>query len=236
MDEQTLNLMRLRKTLSAPTTPTEGDIRLADGSGWDPGQGESYYYYDGSAWNPLGLAAGNAGYGWKDMLAAVSTARVPPSSAPSAESFGSAGTLQRLEYAFDVNEYIFVSPFHVQHDVKPNSTAYVHVHWTTNGTNANTVKWEIHYQRAKGHSQAAFGAPTSFSITQAASGVAYRHMIAEDTTGITLYEPDELILVTLKRITNGGTDNTDRVFALMVDLHYQADRLATKNKAPDFYA
>jgi len=45
----------------------------------------------------------------------------------------------------------------------------------------------------------------------------------------------EKSLVTLKRVTNGGTDNTDDVFGLMVDLHYQSDRDATRNKVPDFY-
>jgi hypothetical protein len=49
-------------------------------------------------------------------------------------------------------------------------------------------------------------------------------------------EPDELILVTLKRVTNGGTNNTDTVFGLMVDLHYESDRHVTRNKSPNFYS
>jgi hypothetical protein len=53
---------------------------------------------------------------------------------------------------------------------------------------------------------------------------------------LTLVEPDELILVTLRRVTNGATENTDSVFGLTVDFHYEADRAATPNKAPDFYA
>jgi len=228
-------LMRLRATKSSPNAATEGEIRFSDGTGWDPGQGEGYYEYDGTAWNYLGLALGNSGYGWKDMVSAVSAARVPPANAPTASNFGAAGTLQRLEYAFDVNDYIFIQPFHVNHDVKPNSTAHIHVHWTTNGTDTATVKWELHIQRALGHNQEAFGAPTAISVEQAASGTAYQHMVAEDDTGITLYEPDELIIISLKRVTNGGTDNTDTVFGLTVDFHYQADRSATKNKAPNFY-
>jgi len=52
---------------------------------------------------------------------------------------------------------------------------------------------------------------------------------------LTLTEPDELILVTLKRIANGGTDNTDQVFAVCVDIHYQSDRHSTKNRSPNFY-
>lgn len=210
--------------LTAPSTETDYDAGLQEDTVWVDSLGL------------LHLKDSDNGVGWRDMLSAVSNAKVPAASAPTSENFGSAGTLQRKEYAFAVNDYIFLAPFHIQHDVKPNSTAYFHVHWATNGTSTNTVKWEIHYQRALGHDQANFGAPTSLSLTQAPAGTAYRHMIIEDATGITLYEPDELILATLKRVTNGGSENTDLVFGLMVDLHYQVDRFATKNKAPDFYA
>jgi hypothetical protein len=62
-------------------------------------------------------------------------------------------------------------------------------------------------------------------------------MVAEVAVAdaLTLTEPDELILVTLKRITNGGTDNPDTVFGLMVDFHYESDRDTTPLKAPGFY-
>lgn len=180
------------------------------------------------------MDGGNAS-GWRDLLASVSSARVPAANAPTVENFGSAGSLQRKEYAFAVGDYIYIQPIHIQHDVKPGSTAYLHVHWTTDGTLTATVKWEMNYQRALGHNQEAFGAPAAITVTQAPSGTAYKHMIAETDTGITLYEPDELILVTLRRITNGGTDNTDKVFGLMVDVHYESDRQNTRRRTPDFY-
>lgn len=31
-----------------PSKPRDGDIRLADGSNWDPGSGRGLYYYDDS--------------------------------------------------------------------------------------------------------------------------------------------------------------------------------------------
>lgn len=231
------NLLRLRETTNTPNSPDVGTIRYADGTSWAPIDGPGYYYYNGTAWVPMrGLSLGNDGYGWRDELAPISGARIPPASAPTQTNFGSAGSLQRKEFAFAVGDYIYVSPFHTQHDVKPNSTAYFHVHWTTDGTSTATVRWELNVQRALGHNQAAFGAPTQLLLTaQAASGTAYQHMIVEDATGVTLYEPDELFFVTLRRVTNGGTDNTDNVFGLMCDIHYQVDRLATRNKAPNFY-
>ena len=51
----------------------------------------------------------------------------------------------------------------------------------------------------------------------------------------TLTEPDGLLYVQVKRITNGGSENTDNIFMITSDVHYQSTNLTTKNKAPDFY-
>lgn len=175
--------------------------------------------------------------GWRDNVSSVAAAP-GGAAAPALTNYGAAGTLQRQEYAFAVNDYVFLAPFHINHDISSGCKAYLHVHWSTSGTSTNTVKWEFHWQRALGHNQAAFGAPAMVSVTQAASGTAWKHMIAEVAIGdsFTLTEPDELILVTLRRVTNGGVENADSVFGLLVDLHYEADRFATLNKAPNFYA
>lgn len=175
-------------------------------------------------------------YGWRDLTSSVSSARVPPASAPVADNFGLSGL--RLEYRFAVNDYIFIWPYHINHDIKPGGRAYLHVHWSTNGTNTQPVKWQLDVMRAKGHDQESFGAPVSYTVTGTPHGTAWRHMISEvsDADALSVFEPDELVIVTLKRITNGGTDNTDKVFALQVDLHYETDREFTAFKAPDFYA
>jgi hypothetical protein len=39
---------------AAPARPREGDIRLADGTSWNPGAGAGVYAYYGGAWNKLG--------------------------------------------------------------------------------------------------------------------------------------------------------------------------------------
>lgn len=38
----------------APTKPRNGDIRLADGTNWNPGLGQGVYCYYNSTWNKLG--------------------------------------------------------------------------------------------------------------------------------------------------------------------------------------
>lgn len=44
----------LDQTNVAPTKPRTGDIRLADGTNWNPGSGAGFYGYYGGAWVKLG--------------------------------------------------------------------------------------------------------------------------------------------------------------------------------------
>ena len=169
---------------------------------------------------------------WKDYLAPLNSGKANPSASPAWSAFGPTGTSS--QWNFDIGDSLQLA-FHINHDIKPGSLMYLHVHWTTNGTQTNTAKWRLSYTCAKGHDQANFPADTVLDLTQAAAGTAWRHMITEDTTGITAPEVDSLMIVRIERITNGGTDLTDQVFGLFVDIHYQADTIGTINKAPDFY-
>ena len=47
------SVMRLEQTNTAPETPRIGDIRLADGTNWNPGSGAGIYFYNGTAWTQL---------------------------------------------------------------------------------------------------------------------------------------------------------------------------------------
>lgn len=40
-------------TYTAPSKPREGDMRLADGSSWNPGAGRGVYVYFNNTWNKL---------------------------------------------------------------------------------------------------------------------------------------------------------------------------------------
>jgi hypothetical protein len=130
--------------------------------------------------------------------------------------------------------------FHVDHDYAMGTALYPHIHWAINTTATGTIRWGVEYTLAKGHGQMAFGPTTTVYVEQAADGTAYKHFIAEvsDANAIpgTGIEPDTLILC---RFFRDGANVNDTLaadaFVFCVDLHYQADKATTPNKAPNFF-
>jgi hypothetical protein len=173
-------------------------------------------------------------FGWRDITSEVRTRGVGATD-PSWTQIGSSAF---SAYAFAVNDVSWHS-FHVPHDIVPDSEVFFHIHWITDGTSTNTVKWQFEYCYAKGFDQAAFdvASPATATAEEAASGTAYQHMVTETSgqaiTGLT--EPDGIIQVKVTRLTNGGSENADTVFMLTSDIHYQSTSAATYGKAPDFY-
>lgn len=49
-----LSAGHIDKTNVSPAKPREGDVRLADGTNWNPGSGQGVYCYYGAAWHYLG--------------------------------------------------------------------------------------------------------------------------------------------------------------------------------------
>ena len=173
--------------------------------------------------------------GWADLTGYFASGKTPPASAPTWDDF----VTGQSAYTFDVGDYINIL-FHMNHDYKPNTAFFPHVHWSTDGVETHEVKWEVSYSIAKGHQQGAlseFSASSVINLSQSASGLAYQHMVVEHETGITdsKLEVDSLIMMRIKRVTNGATDLTDTVFGLTADIHYETDRMATLNRLPNFY-
>lgn len=50
----TLAAGHLDKTYAPPAKPRDGDWRYADGTTWNPGSGQGFYYFNGVAWSFLG--------------------------------------------------------------------------------------------------------------------------------------------------------------------------------------
>lgn len=169
--------------------------------------------------------------GWRDMMMAL-TAAATGAGTPTLAAFGPTGNIKQR--SFGVGDSVYTS-MHVDHDVKRNSLMYPHVHWSTNGTSTNKVKWQLSYTVAAGHNQENFGADAVVYLEEAAAGTAWRHMITEDTVGVAIPEIDSLVIVELKRITSSGSANNDTVFGLFIDWHYEVEGYATPSRAPDFY-
>lgn len=170
--------------------------------------------------------------GWRDLTMPTVSA-VVGNGTPNLFAFGPSGNIK--QYRFAVGDSVYFTA-HVDHDWLVDSLAYFHVHWSPSGTNAQPVRWEVNYTIAKGHQQAAFPEEGQIILTQTPEGTAWTHQIVEDTTGFSLVETDSLVLFEVKRITNGGVDNTDNIFMLTCDLHYQVGQYATPSRSPDFFA
>lgn len=210
----------------ASTGENQGRTLISDGS-------------NGAAWDTLV---------WKDLVG-FPIARNSGGTAPQLSTFRG-GQIQ--EYSFAANDVIGFS-FHMPHDYAPGTDVYLHVHWSHNGTAiSGNMVWTYYASYAKGHNQANFPAEVTGPITYATTNIAttpqYRHRIDEiqlsaaspsasqlDTDDL---EVDGLILVQLVATTiptiTGGSPNEP--FLLTVDIHYQANYIGTKNKAPNFYA
>jgi len=172
-------------------------------------------------------------FGWRDITGEVLTRGVGATD----PAWAQIGSGPFSAYQFALNDVCWMS-YHVPHDIVPNSVIHFHAHWLPDGTNAQPVKWQWDYTYARGFNQEAFDAAgDQITAEEAAGGVAYQHMVTE-TLGVkldTLNEPDGIIYVKLTRIANGATDNTDAIFLLTADVHYQSTDQSTFGKAPNFY-
>jgi len=179
----------------------------------------------------------NARFGWRDITGSIDV-RGTGSTDPDWTQLGS-GPFSA--YKFAINDQCWIC-FHIPHDIVPGSDIFLHAHWTTSGTQTAAVKWTFNYMYALGFNQAVFDtAGATISAVEAASGTAWRHMVTETTaiTIPTLTEPDGLLYVNVKRVSNAASpavENTNNVFLLTADVHYQTTNVATKQKSPDFYA
>jgi len=175
----------------------------------------------------------SSAYGWRDITGRIEVRGVAATD-PDWAQIASTGF---YAYDFSVNDTVWIS-YHIPHDFVPGTDVHFHVHWMPDGTDANIVKWQFQVAYAKGFDQEAFplASPTTLTCQEAGPGVAYQHMVTETAAvdlGIT--EPDGHILAIIKRLTNGGTENTDEIFVFDADVHYQSTNMATVGKAPSFY-
>jgi len=176
-------------------------------------------------------------FGWQDITAPTEV-RGSGANDPSFAIY--TGTSLRA-YSFSASSMkeVFFT-FHMPHDYVPGTAIYFHAHWSNAAAVPNTgnVVWGFDYTFAKGFGQQAFPAITTIKVTAACPATRYMHNVSE-TTAVTIagLEVDGLILVRGYRDAANAADTcTDAVFLHTMDIHYQSTGVATKNKAPNFYA
>ena len=134
-------------------------------------------------------------------------------------NFNSTGIYQP---AFAVNEVGFVN-FHINHDIKRGSKLYPHIHISSPGTSQEDVVFEYTYSIAErdDDTPAAFQATNTITLTFKVPTTAHSHKVIEvsDVDAIDTPEVDAIIIGSLTRISNGGTDHPNRVFVHFVDQH-----------------
>lgn len=130
--------------------------------------------------------------------------------------------------------------FHMDHDYKPGTSLYPHIHWSCDSDLIGTVRWGFEWTYAKGHQQMAFGPTQTFYVEMTTTGTPYMHYVTEcsDVQAIpgTNIETDGFILIRVFRDATHANDTLeDQVFGIAVDLHYQVSQAATPFKAPNFF-
>lgn len=213
--------------------------------------GEMYHNTAATQSNVLAyLNGGTTGAGWNDLLGTPNI-KVAGANDPTWAVYR--GNIRQYQFSNALMNELWFS-YHVQHDYKPGSDLYLHIHWSqstvdTGGTAGapGNAKWYFDVTYAKGHNQAAFIAPITTSVVGTASGTQYQHMLNEvqlsatspsgSQLDSTLIEPDGVILLRAYRDASDAADTLNQTpFVHFVDIHYQADRVNTKNKAPNFYS
>ena len=179
---------------------------------------------------------------WDDIVSPV-IVRGSGTNDPAFSAIPGFGNMRAHEFigATTMKEVWFM--IHVGHDYAAGTDVHVHVHWLTNDANTtNSVLWQFEYAYAKGHQQQAFrniantvAGTTTVSVAQPSPG-AYYHNIAEVALGFTnQLEPDTIIYIRMFRDPTHVSDTaTYSAFVLATDVHFQKNRIGTKNRAPNF--
>jgi hypothetical protein len=173
--------------------------------------------------------------GWKDNIVMLNLGQSGGVAEPDFEDF--INGMKQWAFSPSTIEELYIT-FHIDHDYKPDSAVFPHIHWTPSSNATGVVRWGIDISRAKGHSQEAFNTNTTIYIEQEAGGVDRMHHVAEYATGIFGggdLEPDTVLICKVFRDATHPNDTyPDDAFGIACDLHYESDRNATPQKTPDF--
>lgn len=185
-------------------------------------------------------------FGWRDLIGDM---YVPDYSLPEAPTMTTfKGSIKDNLCAVGQGMQV---RFHIPHDYAMGTNVHVHAHWSHNSTlvTGGHVTWGFELIYAKGHNQGAFGDVITITEQQSASATRYQHMVCEAPASInggsanlldtSLIEVDGLVFGRVYLVANNLTVSSGvppGVFLHQADIHYQSTGVATKNRAPNFWA
>ena len=177
-------------------------------------------------------------YIWKDNVSFFNVKNTTGGNNP---TFGIVmGNVQGLVFSAGTMNQVWCD-YHIDHDYAMGTVLYPHVHFMPMSNAGGVVRWGIEYYVAKGHGQEKFQGPFTLYIEQVVvAGSLNLHVVSEatDLTAIpaTHVEPDTFIKTRIFRDANHPNDTyPNTVHAWCADLHYQAARMGTMNKSPNFF-
>lgn len=180
-------------------------------------------------------------FGWRDITSDIIVKATGVGSPPTLALFRT----NIYAYQFSLNDECWIN-FHIPHDYVPGSELYIHTHWgVAAAVSANACTWSFDASFAKRHDTVPVAFPTTTNKTVAHDAsainlVQYAHVVSEvqltdgaGALGGNAIEVDGMILCHVKLSANTlGIDP----FLFFVDIHYQSNNMATKNRAPNFYS
>jgi len=177
--------------------------------------------------------------GWKDLVGIpVIPQKALAGTAPLWMDTGNG--FWAYSFSDEIETYVY-SDFHQLHDIKIGSKMYPHIHWMPTSNHTGNVVWKIEYVHAKGHAQQeslSTQAGTTIYIVDSGNGIIGEHIVSETSESDAFIAPeiDSIIRFKVSRDVDNPLDTYyGNVFLLLTDLHYEADRIASLNKSPDFY-
>ncbi len=162
----------------------------------------------------------DAPYLWDDSHAAALSLRDTGTGVPVITQYGTRGIYLPL---FDVGDLVTFA-HQMPHGYMEGSSIYPHLHFIpSGGANNNTIKWEITYQFVDNDE--------AFAAVSQTDTIEVDPTGKKDTTIRQSFLPivgtgkkiSSMLMGSLKRITNGGTDFNGNVFLSFVDIHYKMD-------------
>lgn len=174
-------------------------------------------------------------YGYADILGQIDVRGVGPNSPDYAQIAGT--NLYAFQFAASSLDEVFVS-FHIPHDYVPGTPVSFHAHWMGDQSpgHVGVVRWGFEWYYAR-NEQEALSNGTVYAEQAGVATALTPRLVESAEVAIPNLEVDSLILVRVFRdAANVADTNTDAVFLIQTDCHYQSTGVPTVNKARPFYA